>query len=31
LPLVVMFGLPLLGVAWWLRRRQRKLAAVLAG
>ncbi len=30
LPLLVMFGLPLLGLVWLLRRRQRRLAAVLA-
>jgi hypothetical protein len=30
LPLAVLFGLPLLGVVLWLRRRQRRLATALA-
>lgn len=30
LPLLVMFGLPLLGLALWMRRRQRRLAAALS-
>jgi VIT1/CCC1 family predicted Fe2+/Mn2+ transporter len=30
LPVAVMFGLPLAGLVWWLKRRQRRLVATLA-
>jgi hypothetical protein len=31
LPLTLMLGLPTLGLVWWLKRRQKKLVAALAG
>jgi hypothetical protein len=31
LPVAVMFGLPLAGLVWWLKRRQRRLLTALSG
>lgn len=30
LPPLVIFGLPLFGLVWWLKRRQKKLVTALA-